>query len=65
MVEIDDIPSQNLLASGTLREKPISGKNICDINCVICNKFTKNKIYYKHRLEFDSQAKKFLKITNS
>ena len=63
MVEIDDLPSQNLLASGTLREKPISRKNICDINCVVCNKFTKNKIYY--RLEFDSRAKKFLKITNN
>ena len=31
MVEIDDVPSQSLRASGTLREKPTSRKNIHEI----------------------------------
>ena len=40
MVEIDDVPSRSLQASGTLREKPSSRKNIREIKCVICDKFT-------------------------
>ena len=50
MVKIDDVPSRNLPASGTLREKPSSRKNIREIKCVICDKFTKTKIYDKRRL---------------
>ena len=40
MVEIDDVPSQSLQASETLREKPSSRKNIREIKCIICNKFS-------------------------
>ena len=65
MVEIDDVTSQSLWASGTLREKPSSGKNIREIKCVICDKFTKNKIYDKHRLEVDSRAERFLKMAKN
>lgn len=62
MVEIDDLPSRSLGASRNLREKPSSRKNIREINCAICHKFTKNNFYDKHRIAVDSQAKNFLKI---
>ena len=62
MVEIDHVPSQSLQASGTLREKPSSRNNVREIKGFICDKFTKNKIYDKYRLEVDSRAWKFLKM---
>lgn len=65
MVEINNLPSKSLRASGTLREKPRWRKNIYETKCVICHKFTKNKIYGKHRLEDDREAKKFLKMAKN
>ena len=43
IVEIDDVPSQSLQASGTLREKPSSRKNICKTKCVLAINFQKTK----------------------
>ena len=54
MVDIDDVHLQSLQASGTLTEKLSSRKNISEIKCIIYDKFTKSKIYNKHRLEVDS-----------
>ena len=52
--------------SGTLRENSSSKKNILEIKCVICNKFTKKKKNYdKYRLEVDSQGETFSKITKN
>ena len=65
MVEIDDIPSQNLPASRTLRGKPSSRNNIREITYIICDKFTNNKIYDKHRLENEIRAENFLKTTKN
>ena len=65
MVEIDDLPSRSLGASRNLREKPSSRKNIREINCAICHKFTKNNFYDKHRIAVDSQAKNFLKMSEN
>ena len=62
---IGDVPSRSLLAFGTLREKPNSRKNIREMKCVISDKFAKNKIYDKRRLEVDSQAEKFLKMAKN
>ena len=61
MVEIDNLLSRSLRASGTLREKPSSRKSIREIK--FGDKFTKNKIYDKNTLEVDSRAEKFLKMT--
>ena len=65
MGEIGDVPSRSLRVSGKLREKPSSRKNIYEIKCVICDKYTKNKICDKHRLEVDSGAEKFLKMAKN
>ena len=48
-----------------MREKPSSRKNTCEIKCVICDKFTKNKCCDKHRFEVDSGAEKFLKMAKN
>ena len=64
MVDIDNATSQSLWASGILREKPSSRKNICQIRCAICDEFTKNKIYDKHILKVDSRVENFLKISD-
>ena len=45
MVKIDKVPSRSLRASRALREKPSSRKNVREIKCVICDKFTKHKNY--------------------
>ena len=65
MVETDDALSRSLRASGALRVKPNSRKNIREIKRAICDKFTKNKIYDKHRLENDSRAEKYLKMAKN
>ena len=64
MVDIDNATSQSLWASGILREKPCSRKNVCQIRCAICDEFAKNKIYDKHILKVDSRAENFLKISD-
>ena len=64
MVDVDNATSQSLWASGILREKPSSRKNICQIRCAICDEFTKNKIYDKHILKVDSRVENFLKISD-
>ena len=35
------------------------------MKCVICDKFAKNKIHDKRRLEVDIQAEKFLKMAKN
>lgn len=62
MVDINGVHLRSLWASVTFTEKLSSRKNIREIKSVIYDKFTKNKIYNKHRLEVDSWAEKFLKM---